>query len=295
MVNEKSSSDLLRQVRRIEIKARGLSKELFAGEYHTAFKGRGMTFSEVREYAVGDDIRRIDWNVTARHNSPFIKVFEEERELTVLLAIDMSNSINWGTQDISKKELISEIAATLAFSAIENNDKVGVLLFTDSVEQYIPPKKGKKHILYIIRTILNFDPKGRKTNIAQPLEFLNKVIKKRSTIFLLSDFNSNENTQALDLQLRLTAKRHDLTAILVQDEREFHLPNIGLIQVEDTETGEFKWIDTSSKKIRLEYSKQFRKEKENLLKKFNSYQIDSTQILTGDNFVQALLKLFAKR
>ncbi len=289
------SNEILRQVRRVEIKARGLSKELFAGEYHTAFKGRGMAFSEVREYAFGDDIRNIDWNVTARYNAPFVKVFEEERELTVMLAIDMSASIGFGTQTTIKRDLVAEIAATLAFSAIENSDKVGVLLFTDSVEKYIPPAKGKKHILYIIREILLFNPEGNGTNIGSALRYLNKVVKKRATTFVISDFFTYENKTLLENELRLSSKKHDLTAIIVNDLREREMPNIGIVQMQDPETEMSKWVDTSSKKVRREYKESMEQTHKKLCHKLNLYGVDHTNVYTGDDFVQALLKLFAKR
>ncbi|WP_025842964.1 DUF58 domain-containing protein [Porphyromonas gingivicanis] len=290
-----NTSDILHQVRRIEIKARGLSQELFAGEYHTAFKGKGMTFSEVRGYAVGDDIRDIDWHVTARHNAPYIKVFEEERELTVMLAIDMSGSIGFGTIGETKKELVAEIAATLAFSAIENNDKVGVLLFTDTVEKYIPPGKGKKHILYIIREILHFTPVGTTTKIEEALSVLNKLLKKRATTFLISDFMTDGDSEYYRNELRLTARRHDLIAVVVSDRREQTLPSMGLVQFRDTETGEKFWVNTSSRKVRATYEEKFLKAREERRNAMKLYGITYAEVSTGEDFVKALLKIFSHR
>lgn len=290
-----NTSDILHQVRRIEIKARGLSQELFAGEYHTAFKGKGMTFSEVREYAVGDDIRDIDWHVTARHNAPYIKFFEEERELTVMLAIDMSGSIGFGTIGETKKELVAEIAATLAFSAIENNDKVGVLLFTDTVEKYIPPGKGKKHILYIIREILHFTPVGTTTKIEEALSVLNKLLKKRATTFLISDFMTDGDSEHYRNELRLTARRHDLIAVVVSDRREQTLPSMGLVQFRDTETGEKFWVNTSSRKVRATYEEKFLKAREERRNAMKLYGITYAEVSTGEDFVKALLKIFSHR
>lgn len=289
------TNEILRQVRRVEIKARGLSHELFAGEYHTAFKGRGMAFSEVREYIPGDDVRDIDWNVTARYNNPYVKVFEEERELTVMLAIDMSGSVGFGTNGESKRDLIAQIAATLAFSAIENNDKVGVLLFTDTVEKYIPPAKGKKHILYIIREILLFRPVGRATKIEVALTYLNRLVKKRATTFIISDFMTNGISDIYRNELRLTARKHDLVAIVVSDPREEAIPNMGLVHFCDAETGVTRWINTSSSKVRQRYHDGFvqaRNERRNVMK---LYGIDCAEVSTGEDFVKALLKVFSHR
>ncbi len=290
-----TSNDLLHRVRRIEIKARGLSQELFSGEYHSAFKGRGMTFSEVRGYTPGDDIRDIDWNVTARYNAPYVKVFEEERELTVMLAIDMSGSLDFGTIGETKRELVAEIAATLAFSAIENKDKVGVMLFTDSVEKYIPPAKGKKHILYIIREILRFTPTGTSTKIEEALSVLNKLVKKRATTFLISDFMTNGNSEQYRNELRLTARRHDLIAIVVADRREQALPAMGLVQFRDMETGATRWVNTSSRKVRQAYEEGYLKAREERRNAMKLYGIEYAEVSTGADFVKALLKIFSHR
>lgn len=288
-------NDILQRVRRVEIKARGLSQELFAGEYHSAFRGRGMAFSEVREYQMGDDIRDIDWNVTARLGSPYIKIFEEERELTVMLAIDMSASLNFGTREETKRELVAEIAATLAFSAIENNDKVGVLLFTDTVEKYIPPAKGKKHILYIIREILLFQPKARGTNLEVPLNYLSRIVKKRSTAFLISDFMSNGKADGYRHALKIASRKHDLISVVVRDKREESLPKMGLVRFEDPETGETQWIDTSSKSVRQAYEEGFTQAQEERRNAMKLYGIDYAEVATGEDFVRALLKIFSRR
>ncbi len=288
-------NDILQRVRRVEIKARGLSQELFAGEYHSAFRGRGMAFSEVREYQMGDDIRDIDWNVTARLGSPYIKIFEEERELTVMLAIDMSASLNFGTREETKRELVAEIAATLAFSAIENNDKVGVLLFTDTVEKYIPPAKGKKHILYIIREILLFQPKARGTNLEVPLNYLSRIVKKRSTAFLISDFMSNGKADGYRHALKIASRKHDLISVVVRDKREESLPKMGLVRFEDPETGETQWVDTSSKSVRQAYEEGFTQAQEERRNAMKLYGIDYAEVATGEDFVRALLKIFSRR
>ena len=245
------TTELLKKVRQIEIKTRGLSRNIFAGQYHTAFKGRGMAFSEVREYQFGDDVRDIDWNVTARHHKPYIKVFEEERELTVMLLIDVSGSRNFGAVGESKKEVITEIAATLAFSAIQNNDKIGVIFFSDQIEKFIPPKKGKKHILYIIRELIDFQPEHTGTNLSLVLEYLTNAIKKRCTAFFISDFITEENFKNA---LSIANRKHDVVAVQVYDKRETELPNVGLMKMQDSERGEEKWIDTSSKRVRDTYS-----------------------------------------
>ena len=251
-------SDIIRQVRRIEIRARGLSQQMFSGEYHSAFKGRGMAFSEVREYQYGDDVRNIDWNVTARLNHPYVKVFEEERELTVMLLIDMSGSNLFGTTSQYKSELIAEIAATLAFSAIHNNDKVGVIMYTDRIEKFIPPKKGSSHILRIIRELIGFKPVGRGTDIAQALQYFTNVTKKRSTAFLLSDMYDDDYENAL----KIAAGKHDLVVLNIDDPREHELPPMGLVAFEDMESGVIKWVDTSSTAVREQYSKHFRTQSE---------------------------------
>ena len=241
------TSDLLKRVRQIEIKTRGLSNNIFAGQYHSAFKGKGMSFSEVREYQYGDDVRDIDWNVTARYNKPFVKVFEEERELTVMLLIDVSNSLDFGTVKQLKKDMVTEIAATLAFSAIQNNDKIGVIFFSDRIEKFIPPKKGRKHILYIIRELLDFKPESKRTDIKMAVEYLTNVIKKRCTTFMISDFiDENDFRNALTIANR----KHDIVAIQVYDRRMAELPDVGLMKVRDAETGHEQWIDTSSRALR---------------------------------------------
>jgi uncharacterized protein (DUF58 family) len=286
-----STSALLKKVRKIEIKTKGLSNHIFAGEYHTAFKGKGMAFSEVREYQSGDDIRSIDWNVTARYNSPFVKVFEEEREMTVMLLIDVSASGNFGTQEQFKRELASELAAILAFSAIKNNDKVGVIFFTDSVEQFIPPKKGKSHILRIIREVLAFEPKGKGTDIAGALEYFSALIKKRSICFILSDFMSKE----FEKPLKITSKKHDLVALRIHDTREDTLPNIGLVPMQDAETELIQFVDTSSKKVRDNFAKNRALKTEKLRKLLPSSGVDLIDIITGKDYVKPLINFFKTR
>jgi len=286
-----STSALLKKVRKIEIKTKGLSNHIFAGEYHTAFKGKGMAFSEVREYQPGDDIRSIDWNVTARYNSPFVKVFEEEREMTVMLLIDVSASGNFGTQEQFKKELATELAAILAFSAIKNNDKVGVIFFTDKVEQFIPPKKGKSHILRIIREVLAFEPTGKGTDIAGALEYFSAVIKKRSICFILSDFMSKE----FDRPLKIASKKHDLVALRIHDTREDTLPNIGLVPMQDAETEKMLFVDTSSKKVRNNFAKNRAQATEKLRKLFPASGVDLIDITTGTDYVKPLINFFKTR
>ena len=286
-----STSALLKKVRQIEIKTKGLSNHIFAGEYHTAFKGKGMAFSEVREYQTGDDIRSIDWNVTARYNSPFVKVFEEEREMTVMLLVDVSASGNFGTKDQFKRELATEIAAILAFSAIKNNDKVGVIFFTDKVEEFIPPKKGKKHILRIIREVLAFQPSRKKTDISEALEYFNSVIKRRSICFILSDFIS----PPFEKPLRIASKKHDLVALRIHDRRESSLPNVGLVPIQDAETEEMIFIDTSNKKIRLDFVKN-RLDKINADKKLlPNVGVDLIDISTGNDYIKPLINFFKGR
>ena len=286
-----STSALLKKVRKIEIKTKGLSNHIFAGEYQTAFKGKGMAFSEVREYQPGDDIRSIDWNVTARYNAPFVKVFEEEREMTVMLLIDVSASGNFGTQEQFKRELATELSAILAFSAIKNNDKVGVIFFTDKVEQFIPPKKGKSHILRIIREVLAFQPTGKGTNIAVALEYFNSVIKKRSICFILSDFMSKE----FDRPLKIASKKHDLVALRIHDTREDTLPNIGLVPMQDAETEEMLFVDTSSKKVRDNFAKNRVQATEKLRKLFPASGVDLIDITTGTDYVKPLINFFKTR
>ena len=286
------TSELLKRVRKIEIKTRGLSSNIFAGEYHTAFKGRGMMFSEVREYQYGDDIRNIDWNVTARHGTPYIKIFEEERELTVMLMIDVSGSRNFGTDTKLKKNQITEISAVIAFSAMQNNDKVGVIFFSDKIEKFIPPKKGKSHILHIIRELINFYPENNQTNIAQALQYVTSSIKKRCTCFLLSDFiDDNDFAHALSIANR----KHDVVALRVYDERENVLPPVGMMFLKDAETGEQMWVDTSDKKLRAAYEKYaFVRDKE-LDAIFKKAGVDSANIRSNEDYVRALMTLFKKR
>ena len=286
-----STSALLKKVRKIEIKTKGLSNHIFAGEYQTAFKGKGMAFSEVREYQPGDDVRSIDWNVTARYNAPFVKVFEEEREMTVMLLIDVSASGNFGTQEQFKRELATELSAILAFSAIKNNDKVGVIFFTDKVEQFIPPKKGKSHILRIIREVLDFQPTGKGTNIAGALEYFNSVIKKRSICFILSDFMSKE----FDRPLKIASKKHDLVALRIHDTREDTLPNVGLVPMQDAETEKMIFVDTSSKKVRDNFAKNRLQATEKLRKLFPASGVDLIDITTGTDYVKPLINFFKTR
>lgn len=296
------TTDLLKKVRKIEIKTRRLSQNIFAGEYHSAFKGRGMVFSEVREYQVGDDVRDIDWNVTARFNKPFVKVFEEERELTVMLMIDVSGSLDFGTMHQKKRDTVAEIAATLAFSTILNNDKIGVIFFSDRVEKYIPPQKGRKHILHIIREILSFRPSSLRTNISQAVEYLARVQKRSCTIFLLSDFYAptdfikKEGKDCLLAKtLRLTNQKHDITAIQVEDIFAKRLPNIGLLKAIDAETGHELWIDTSSKKTRTVHERAWQERQEVLKNIFSKSMVDWTCITTGEDFVRALIILFKQK
>ena len=286
-----STSTLLKKVRRIEIKTKGLSNHIFAGEYHTAFKGRGMAFSEVREYQAGDDVRLIDWNVTARYNNPFVKVFEEEREMTVMLLIDVSASGNFGTRKQLKRELATEISAILAFSAIKNNDKVGVIFFSDRVEQFIPPKKGKTHILRIIREVLAFKPTGRKTDISEALRYFNSVIKKRSICFILSDFMSNP----FQKPLKIASKKHDIIALRIHDIRENTLPNVGLVPMQDAETEELIFVDTSSKEVRDLFSKEKASKITTLKKLLPTCGVDLIDIATGIDYVRPLINFFKTR
>ena len=286
-----STLALLKKVRKIEIKTKGLSNHIFAGEYHTAFKGKGMAFSEVREYQPGDDIRAIDWNVTARYNAPFVKVFEEEREMTVMLLVDVSASGNFGTKEQFKRELATEIAAILAFSAIKNNDKVGVIFFTDKIEQFIPPKKGKSHILRIIREVLAFNPEGKGTDIAGALEYFNSVIKKRSICFILSDFISKK----FDKPLKIASRKHDLVALRIHDKREDSLPNVGLLPMQDAETEEMVFVDTSSNNIRDIFMKNRASNITSLKKLLPSSGVDLIDISTGTDYVRPLINFFKTR
>jgi uncharacterized protein (DUF58 family) len=286
------TNELLKKVRQIEIKTRGLSRNIFAGQYHTAFKGRGMAFSEVREYEFGDDIRDIDWNVTARYTRPYIKVFEEERELTVMLMIDVSGSLDFSSVQVMKREVITEIAATLAFSAIQNNDKTGVIFFSDKIEKFIPPKKGKKHILFIIRELIDFQPEKKQTNLPLALEYLTNVIKKRCTSFLISDFiDGHSYFNALNI----ANKKHDVVAIQVYDNRETEIPDTGLIKLKDAETGQEKWINTSSSKTREAYKQWWIERQNEMNGTFKKCKVDSVSISTGEDYVKALINLFNKR
>ncbi len=286
------TNELLKKVRKIEIKAKGLSQNIFAGEYHSAFKGRGMTFSEVREYQYGDDVRDIDWNVTARHNRPYIKVYEEERELTVMLLVDVSGSKNFGAVGIDKSDMMTEIAATLAFSAIENNDKVGVLLFSDRVEKFIPPQKGRKHILLLIRELLNFKPTGCGTDLNMALEYLTKVIKKRCSAFLISDFIDDGDYSR---SMTIANSKHDLIAIQVYDKREAQMPNVGLMKVADAETGAERWIDTGSKRVRQAYDKWWYQRQLAMSGTLQRSKVDLASVSTSDDYVKALMVLFKRR
>ena len=286
------TSELLKKVRRIEIKTRGLSRNIFAGHYHSAFKGRGMAFSEVREYQYGDDIRDIDWNVTARYIRPYVKVFEEERELTVMLMIDVSGSRDFGSVNVMKKEIITEIAATLAFSAIQNNDKIGVLFFSDKIEKFIPPQKGKKHILYIIRELIDFKPDDTKTDISLVLKYLTNAIKKRCTAFLISDFIDKGGFKDA---LTIANRKHDVVAIQVYDQRETELPSVGLMKVKDAETGAERWIDSSSAKVRSAFSEWWNTRQNEMNNAFKKCRVDSVSVRTDEDYVKALIALFEKR
>lgn len=286
------TSELLKRVRKIEIKSRGLSQNIFAGQYHTAFKGRGMAFSEVREYQYGDDIRSIDWNVTARFNHPYVKIFEEEREMTVMMLIDVSGSRMFGTNAQLKQNMITEIAATLAFSAIQNNDKIGVIFFSDKLEKFIPPKKGRKHILYIIRELIDFQPENTETNIPGALRYLTNVIKKRSTAFVISDFIDVKDFQT---DLTIANRRHDVVAIQVFDKREAELPPVGLVHIKDAETGEERQIDASSKAVRYAYRQWWLNQQAKLNSDFKKSKVDSVSVSTDQDYVKALMGLFSLR
>jgi uncharacterized protein (DUF58 family) len=285
------TAELLKKVRQIEIKTRGLSNNIFAGEYHSAFKGRGMTFSEVREYQYGDDIRTIDWNVTARFNHPYVKVFEEERELTVMLLIDVSGSREFGSSFKFKKNIITEIAAVLAFSAIQNNDKIGVIFFSDKIEKFISPQKGRKHILHIIRQLISFTPENRTTDISEALRYLTNAIKKRCTAFLISDFIDDEFEGAL----KIANQKHDVIALKVYDERETEMPSIGLVKLKDAESGEYSWIDTSNYQTREAYKKWWQEADSYSQAIFRKSGVDFTNIRTDEDYVKALMYLFKKR
>ena len=286
------TSDILSKVRKIEIKTKGLSRNIFAGQYHSAFKGRGMEFSEVREYQYGDDVRDIDWNVTARFHRPYVKVFEEERELTVMLLIDVSGSLNFGTSTQLKRDLVTEIAATLAFSAIQNNDKIGVIFFSDRIEKYIPPKKGRKHILYIIRELLDFQPESQRTDIAMATAYLTRIMKRRCTSFIISDFYDRKDFL---LEMEIANRKHDVVAIQVYDQRAKELPNVGLMNVLDAETGHEMLIDTSNKKLRRAHTAYWLNREEDLRRTFSKSRVDWTSVATNEDFTKALLTLFKQR
>lgn len=286
------TSELLKKVRKIEIKTRGLSQNIFAGQYHSAFKGRGMAFAEVREYQFGDDVRDIDWNVTARFQHPYVKVFEEERELTVMLLIDVSGSLNFGTARQLKSDMATEIAATLAFSAIQNNDKIGVIFFSDRIEKYIPPQKGRKHILYIIREMLDFHPLSQKTDVGMALEYLTRVMKRRCTAFVLSDFYTRADFSTV---LQIANRKHDVAAIQVYDKRAKELPDVGLIKVRDAETGHDIYIDTSSKKLRQAHTRYWMEREETLRQTFAKSNVDWVSVATDEDYVKQMMLLFASR
>jgi uncharacterized protein (DUF58 family) len=285
------ATELFKKVRKIEIKTRGLSNQIFSGQYHSVFKGRGMAFSEVREYQYGDDIRNIDWNVTARFNHPYIKIFDEERELTVMLLIDVSGSNEFGTRKHLKEDQITEIAAVLAFSAIQNNDKVGVIFFSNKIEKFIPPKKGSTHILRIIRELIDFKPDNRETDISEALRYLTNAIKKRCSAFIISDFMD----EGFEDAIKIANRKHDLIAIRIYDEREHHLPNIGLVKLKNAETGKQMWVDTSSERIRHEFKINALRKEEQLNEIFLKSGVDATKVKTDQDYVKPLINLFKKR
>lgn len=287
------ATELIKKVRKIEIKTRGLSQNIFAGEYHTAFKGRGMIFSEVREYQYGDDVRDIDWNVTARHNHPYVKVYEEERELTVMLLVDVSGSRLFGAVGEEKREMIAEVAATIAFSAIQNNDKIGVLFFSDKVEKFIPPKKGRKHILFIIRELLDFTPENKGTDIGGALRYMTDALKKRTTAFVISDFI--DDTHDYRTSLSVAANKHDVIGIQVFDKRDTQIPDIGLIRVKDLETGGERWLDTSSKRTRQALSRWWYDRQQKMTETMRRSGVDIASIATDEDYVRALMGLFQRR
>ena len=293
---QQSENDILKRVRKIEIKTRGLSNEIFAGKYHTAFRGRGMSFSEVREYRAGDDVRDIDWNVTARSSKPYIKVYEEERELTMMLLVDVSASRSFGSTSHTKKNVITEIAAVLAFSAAQNNDKVGCIFFSDKIEKFIPPKKGKSHILMIIRELLQFKPESNSTALSEAVRYLTNVNKKRCTTFILSDFiNSRADRQAAEDALKIATGKHDLVGIRVWDPREAELPDVGIVELEDSETGRKVWVDTSSRRVREHYATSWQEREQQIEELLRRNRIDSVKISTDEDYVSSLIKLFKQR
>ena len=285
------TAELLKKVRAIEIKTRGLSSQIFSGEYHSAFKGRGMAFSENREYQHGDEIRSIDWNVTARMNHPYVKIFEEERELTAMIVVDVSGSEDFGTKNMLKRQLITELTAVIAFSALQNNDKIGVILFSDQIELFIPPKKGKTHILRIIRELINFTPKHKGTNITAALDFLNGAIKKRCITFVISDFVD----EGFENAMRIANRKHDMVALRIKDRRESSIPNVGLAQFQDIETGQIKWINTASKRVRTAYKKAAKVRDLKIKDLFKRAGVDYTDLVTDENYVRPLMTLFKKR
>ena len=286
------ASEILKKVRKIEIKTRGLSRNVFAGQYHSVFKGRGMAFSEVREYQFGDDVRDIDWNVTARFHRPYVKVFEEERELTVMLLVDVSGSLDFGTTCRTKRDMVAEIASTLAFSAIQNNDKIGVIFFSDRIEKYIPPKKGRRHILCIIREMLSFQPQSKKTDIGMAMEYLTRIMKRRCTTFVLSDFYCREDFQH---QAQIANRKHDLVAIQVYDPLAKKLPDVGLMKIRDAETSHEMVIDTSSKKLRQAHARYWLEREESLNELFAKSKIDWISVATNEDYVRPMMSLFAQR
>lgn len=286
------ANELIQKVRKIEIKTRGLSRNIFAGEYHSAFKGRGMTFAEVRQYQYGDDIRDIDWNVTARHNSPYVKIYEEERELTVMLVVDMSGSRMFGAVGQTKQEKMAEIAATIAFSAIQNNDKIGVIFFTDRVEKFIPPKKGRKHILFIIHELLDFKPGQRGTDIGEALRYMSDALKKRCTSFVISDFIDEHDYSK---PLAVASRKHDLFGIQVYDKRDTTLPDVGLMRVQDLETGADRWVDTSSRRVRQAYSKWWYERQQQMTEALKRTGVSLAQIPTDEDYVVPLMNLFKRK
>ena len=293
---QQSENDILRRVRKIEIKTRGLSNEIFAGKYHTAFRGRGMSFSEVREYRAGDDVRDIDWNVTARSSKPHIKIYEEERELTMMLLIDVSGSRLFGSTERTKKNLMTEIAAVLAFSAAQNNDKVGCIFFSDRIEKFIPAAKGRSHILMIIRELIKFEPESRRTSISEAVRFLTNVNKKRCTTFILSDFLSPKSEQAqLEDALKIAGSKHDLVGIRVVDRREAELPDVGIVELQDAETDKKVWVDTSSRRVREHYAEQWRERERQTVEMLRRGRIDTATISTDGDYVVELIKLFKQR
>jgi uncharacterized protein (DUF58 family) len=285
------TTELLKKVRKIEIRSRGLTRQIFAGQYHSAFRGRGMAFSEVREYQFGDEIRSIDWNVTARFGHPYVKVFEEERELTVMLLVDVSRSGDFGTLTATKREVMTEIAAVLSYSVIVNNDKVGLMLFSDRVEKYIPPKKGKAHMLRLIREMLSYEPQSPGTSLSEPLRVLTNVLRKRCTAFILSDFMAPPFEEAL----RIASGKHDIVALNISDRREKEIPDVGFIRITDPETGKENWIDTSSLRVRKEYALRWKKHEDSVNSAFRSCGVDVAVISTGEDYIKPLISLFKHR